>query len=61
MSTKGWSSIGLPKELVNEIREISVAEDRTNYAVVKRAVAMYREQSSELQFPRLADKAAALK
>jgi hypothetical protein len=47
MPQKGWSSVGLPKELVNEIREISVAEDRTNYAVVRRAISLYRQQSSE--------------
>jgi predicted transcriptional regulator len=40
-----WGNVGVPKELLNEIAEIARAEDRTRYAVVKRAIALYKQQS----------------
>jgi hypothetical protein len=57
MSTKTWTSIAVPRELAAEIWAISDAEDRTREAVVRRAVAAYRQQSSEAQH----DKAPAEK
>jgi predicted transcriptional regulator len=41
---KQWSSIGLPKELIKEIYEISDAEDRTREAVVRRAINLYAQR-----------------
>lgn len=49
MSTnaKVWRNVGLPEELHAEIGAIALAEDRTRYAVIKRAIEMYRQQQSE--------------
>jgi predicted transcriptional regulator len=49
MPTPNWRSVGLPMELVNQIDEISRQEDRSKTAVVRRAIALYREQSAEAQ------------
>jgi predicted transcriptional regulator len=41
-------------ELVAQIDEISQLEDRSKTAVIRRAIAMYRAQSSELHGEELA-------
>jgi predicted transcriptional regulator len=48
MPTPNWTSVGLPNELAKEISEIARAEDRTKYAVVRRAIHLYRQQSERL-------------
>ncbi len=45
MPTPNWSSVGLPVDLINEIAEISRAEDRTKHTIVRRAIHLYRQHS----------------
>ena len=40
-----WTSVGLPLDLIAEITEIGRRKDRTKAAVIKRAIAVYRQQS----------------
>jgi hypothetical protein len=39
------TSVGLPPELAQKIKDIAAAEDRTKVGVVKRAIALYLAQS----------------
>jgi predicted transcriptional regulator len=52
---KTWTSIAVPKELAAEIWALSDAEDRTREAIMRRAIALYR-QTSEAQHNKAATK-----
>jgi metal-responsive CopG/Arc/MetJ family transcriptional regulator len=60
MSTKLWTTVSLPKDLVKELYEICAAEDRTREAVVRRAIRLYRAQSEYMAAVRSTDNQEAL-
>ena len=51
--TQQWTTVGLPTELAEEIHQLAEAEDRKKYAIVRRAIDLYRRYSRLLDEPEM--------